>query len=118
MRAVFYGTPAEDRAHECNDLAPVDGYDDTTKEWCEDHYKPIPVTIPNPLALTYGPFYSGSPYLGSFGVLPPGSEGVNINGGYFFMWHSHTEKELTNWDIFPGGMMSFVIIEPPGVAIP
>jgi FtsP/CotA-like multicopper oxidase with cupredoxin domain len=114
----IYGTPAENRAHECNDLAPVDGYDDTTKEWCEDHYKPIPVTIPNPLALTYGPFYSGSPYLGSFGVLPPGSEGVNVNGGYFFMWHSHTEKELTNWDIFPGGMMSFVIIEPPGVAIP
>jgi hypothetical protein len=33
------------------------------------------------------------------------------------MWHSHTEKELTNFDVFPGGMMTMLIIEPPGVPI-
>jgi hypothetical protein len=33
------------------------------------------------------------------------------------MWHSHTEKELTNHDIFPGGLMTMFIVEPPGVAI-
>ena len=35
---------------------------------------------------------------------------MNLNGGLFFMWHSHNEKELTNFDIFPGGMLTFVII--------
>jgi hypothetical protein len=34
------------------------------------------------------------------------------------MWHSHTEKEMTNWDIFPGGMMTMMIIEPLSVPIP
>jgi len=34
------------------------------------------------------------------------------------MWHSHNEKELINFDIFPGGMMTFVVIEPPTVDIP
>jgi hypothetical protein len=34
------------------------------------------------------------------------------------MWHSHTEKELTNNDIFPGGMLTMLIIEPWGTDIP
>jgi hypothetical protein len=34
------------------------------------------------------------------------------------MWHSHTEKELINFGIFPGGMMTMLIIEPPGILIP
>jgi hypothetical protein len=34
------------------------------------------------------------------------------------MWHSHNEREIVNNDIFPGGMMSMLIIEPPGVTIP
>jgi len=34
------------------------------------------------------------------------------------MWHSHTEKELTNYNIYPGGMMTFMVIEPPGTSIP
>jgi hypothetical protein len=33
------------------------------------------------------------------------------------MWHSHTERELTNDDIFPGGMMTMMIIEGPSVGI-
>ena len=60
---------------------------------------------------------SGSPFLGSSGSLPPGQGGLNPNGGYFFMWHSHTEKEMTNYDIFPGGMMTMLIVEAPGVPI-
>jgi hypothetical protein len=34
------------------------------------------------------------------------------------MWHSHNELELTNNDIFPGGMFTMLVVEPPGVAIP
>lgn len=83
-----------------------------------DHGKAIPVFLPEAQDLTFGGFWSGSPYLGAMGALPPGEGGLNVNGGFFFMWHSHTEKELTNFDIFPGGMMTMLIVEPPGVIIP
>ena len=33
------------------------------------------------------------------------------------MWHSHTEKELTSNDIWPGGLVSFMIVEHPSVVI-
>lgn len=114
-----YGTAADgpEHVHDCVDTN-ADSYDDTTREWCPDHGKPIPVALPNQLDLTFGGFWSGSPFLGHLGVLPPGEGGLNLNGGYFFMWHSHSEKEITTNDIFPGGMMTMVIIEPPGVVIP
>lgn len=87
-------------------------------EYAPDHGKPLPVTLPSQQDLAFGGFWSGSPYLGAAGALPPGQGGLNANAGYFHMWHSHAEKEITNNDIFPGGMMTMVIIEPPGVDIP
>jgi hypothetical protein len=80
--------------------------------------KPFPVKYPNPITLSAGPHYSGSPYLGQMGQLPPAEGGFNVNGGNYFMWHSHTEKELTNYNIYPGGMMTFMVIQPVGVEIP
>ena len=112
----IYGTVAFN-PHTCVD-GNGDGFDDTTKEWCADHNKPLPVVLPNQQDLTFGGHWSGSPYLGVFGALPPGQGGLNPNAGYFHMWHSHTEKEIANNDIFPGGMMTMVIIEPPDVPIP
>jgi FtsP/CotA-like multicopper oxidase with cupredoxin domain len=98
---------------------PLDpeGLDPITHEYCADHGKPFPVVLPEALALTNGPFYSGSPYLGQFGLMPPGDGGLNPNAGYTFMWHSHNEKEITNFDIFPGGMMTMLVVEPPGTPI-
>ena len=61
--------------------------------------------LPGVQELTLGGWWSGSPFLGDTGDLPPGEGGLNPNGGFSFMWHSHTEKELTNYDIFPGGML-------------
>lgn len=104
-------------AHTCID-GDGDDLDDTTAEYCPDHYKPIPVTLPGNKELTFGGFYSGSPYMGLLGSLPPGEGGLNPNGGYTYMWHSHTEKEIVNYDIFPGGMLTMLIIEAPGVPIP
>ncbi len=86
-------------------------------EYAPDHGKPIPVELPALQDLTFGGFYSGSPFLGRFGDLPPGEGGLNLNAGLFFMWHSHAEKELANNDIFPGGMMTMMIVEPHGVPI-
>jgi len=91
---------------------------DKMTQTAADRCKSIPVTLPELQDLTFGPFYSGSPYLGSAGTLPPGEGGFNANNGFFFMWHSHSERELINFNIFPGGMLTFLIIEPPGVAIP
>jgi FtsP/CotA-like multicopper oxidase with cupredoxin domain len=116
----IYGTVATGGlAHSCNDVnLPLDGYDDVTHEYCADHGKVIPVTLPEGQELTFGGFYSGSPFLGALADLPPGEGGLNLNGGMFFLWHSHNEQELTNDNIFPGGMLTQMIVEPPGVVIP
>jgi FtsP/CotA-like multicopper oxidase with cupredoxin domain len=82
-----------------------------------DHGRKFPVILPDINSLFFGQFYSGSPFLGSAGALPPGEGGFNPNAGFFFMWHSHNEKELTNNDIFPGGMMTMFVVEPPGTPI-
>jgi FtsP/CotA-like multicopper oxidase with cupredoxin domain len=101
--------------HGCDTPA---GYDTVTNEYCPDHDKPFPVILPDLKDLTFGQFYSGSPFLGAAGSLPPGEGGFNPNAGFFYMWHSHSEKELTSNDIFPGGMMTFLVVEKPVAAIP
>ena len=82
-----------------------------------DRGKPMPVKLPSEFELAYGEFYSGSPYLGDFGVRPVGAGAANTTGAYFHMFHSHNEREVVNGGIFPGGMMTMMVIEPPGVTI-
>ena len=82
-----------------------------------DHGTKFPVSLPDNKDLAFGQFYSGSPYLGSAGTLPPGEGGFNPDAGFAFMWHSHTEKELTNNNIFPGGLMTMFIVLPPGTTV-
>jgi hypothetical protein len=108
----IYGT-TDVNYHECH--PDTNGFDVTTKEWCADHNKAIPVTIPGQLDIAYGEVYSGSPFLGLTGILPQGHPGLNTTGGYFHMLHSHNEKEITTDNIFPGGMMTMIIVEPVGV---
>jgi FtsP/CotA-like multicopper oxidase with cupredoxin domain len=104
-------------------------------EWCEDHMKPLeahpfgtvgqggPVTLPDPNILTNGAWYSGSPYLGpdanlrSVGSSPIPPFGTIANSpsteaGFAFMWHSHNEREITTNNIFPGGMMMMMLVDP------
>ena len=111
----IYGHTAADGIA-CVDVSG-DGFDDTTKEWCADHRKPIPVLLPNPNVLGNGGFYSGSPFLGDLVQLPPGQGGLNPNAGFTYMWHSHVERELTNGNIFPGGLMTMLVVEPPTAPI-
>lgn len=120
-----YGGTDVNMPHTCNGKAvgePQDAgapeFDPITHEYCPDHGKPLPVLLPAAQNLAFGGFYGGSAYLGTLGSLPPGEGGLNPNGGFAYMWHSHTEKEMTNYDIFPGGMMTMMIIEAPGVTIP
>jgi FtsP/CotA-like multicopper oxidase with cupredoxin domain len=86
-------------------------------EYGPDHGKPFPVVLPDKKDLTFGMHWSGGPFLGTMESLPPGEGGFNMTAGYFYMWHSHKEKEMVNNDIFPGGMMTMLLIEPHHVPI-
>ncbi len=104
-------------------------------EWCADHQlaleaKPFgqvgsggPVTLPDPNVLVNGAWYSGSPYLGpdaaarSVGPTPIPPFGTIANdpgaeAGFAYMWHSHNEREITTNNIFPGGMMTMMLVDP------
>jgi len=87
-------------------------------EYAGDHGKAFPLVMPELQNLAIGPHWNGSPFLGKFGAVPPGTGNLNLNAGYYHMWHSHNEKEIVNFDLFPGGMMTMLIIEPAGVPIP
>jgi hypothetical protein len=117
----MYGHVKDDGS-KCEDL-DGDGYADAgvagniVGEWCADHTREIQVTLPSLSSMAFGGFYSGSPFLGNLGSLPPGEGGLNPGAGFSYMWHSHTEREMVNNDVFPGGMMTMLIIEAPWVEI-
>ena len=103
-------------------------------EWCADHNHPLeanpvgavgaggPATTPDPLIMTNGLWYNGTPYLGQDAVnrargptpLPPGGALQNppAESGIAFMWHSHNEREITTNDVFPGGMLMMMLVDP------
>ena len=92
-------------------------------EWCADHNKPIPITPPDPQIVANGQWYAGTPYLGiqsnnagfNSTPLPPGTlnqNDPNNEAGYAYMWHSHNEREITTNDVFPGGMLMMLLIDP------
>jgi FtsP/CotA-like multicopper oxidase with cupredoxin domain len=82
-----------------------------------DRGQPLPTVIPSALEMTFGDMYSGSPYLGATGNVPVGAGRLGSGGAYFHMWHSHNEREIINFGVFPGGMMTMVVIEPWNVQI-
>ncbi len=87
-------------------------------ESAADHGLPFPFVPRETQELTFGPFWSGSPFLGHKEGLPPGNGTMSMNGGYFYMWHSHNEREMVTYDVFPGGMMTMLLIEHPDVPLP
>jgi hypothetical protein len=122
-----YGSDAATQAHTCNGKAlpatPGDPtaqspgvFDTVTHEYCADHGKPIPVTPPDPTIVANGQWYGGTPYIGLNGFvstnLAPGTLNQNPGAGYAYMWHSHNEREITTNDVFPGGMMMMMIVNP------
>src|SRR5882672_4111162 len=104
-------------------------------EWCGDHNKALesapfgdvgsqgPVTLPDANILALGPWYGGSAYLGPEATgravgptpIPPFGTVANDPGseaGFAFMWHSHNEREITTNNIFPGGMLMMMLVDP------
>lgn len=82
-----------------------------------DQGKKLPVVLPSELELTYGTMYSGSPFLGKSGPKPVGAGAGNTTNAFFHMAHSHNETEILNDGVFPGGMMTMIVIEPWSVPI-
>jgi len=101
--------------HDC--VPDAAGYDLTTKEWCGDHGKPIPVRLPSFDEVAIGDFYSGSPFLGHMALMPPDTGGFNPLNAFTYMWHSHQERDMVNYNVFPGGMMTMLMIVPPGTDV-
>jgi FtsP/CotA-like multicopper oxidase with cupredoxin domain len=104
-------------------------------EWCGDHESALeahpfgnvgqdgPVTLPDATIVANGAWYGGSPYLGPDATqravgstpIPPSGTVANDPGseaGFAFMWHSHNEREITTNNIFPGGMMMMMLVDP------
>jgi hypothetical protein len=109
-------------------------------EWCGVHNKALekhpfgqvaaggPVTLPDPNIVTNGNWYGGSPYLGGEATvravggtpIPPAGTVANSpsgEAGYAYMWHSHNEREITTSNVFPGGMMMMMLVDPRSFAI-
>jgi FtsP/CotA-like multicopper oxidase with cupredoxin domain len=87
----------------------VDAWDPVTN--------PIPVRIPRRQNLVFKDdvtFYSGKPYLGRQGALPPGVTSYNECGEFYFPWHSHALNEFQNFDEGFGGLATLVRVDPPG----
>jgi FtsP/CotA-like multicopper oxidase with cupredoxin domain len=79
-----------------------------------DHGKPFPVTLPAEADMDFGFWYGGSPFLGAPASLPPNRGGFDPTGAFIYMWHSHAEREIVNNNVFPGGMMTMLMVEPWG----
>jgi hypothetical protein len=74
---------------------------------------PIPVTTSNVANLVHGMFYSGSPYLGETGPLPPGSSTLNQCGEYYIISHNHALYQITSWGMTMSGPITYLRVDPP-----
>ena len=109
-------------------------------EWCGDHNKALepkpfgavgsggPVSLPDPNIVANGAWYGGSPYLSGEAMIravgstpiPPSGTVANSptdEAGFAYMWHSHNEREITTNNIFPGGMMMMMLVDPRAYVI-
>ncbi|MCG3206748.1 MAG: hypothetical protein FOGNACKC_00347 [Anaerolineae bacterium] len=84
----------------------VEGYNATTN--------PVPVTVPNLQNAGYGPFYSGSPYLGDAGAaIPVGTTTLTQCGEYYLISHDHGLYRLTAWGVPMSGPITYMRVNPP-----
>lgn len=74
---------------------------------------PVPVTIPQVNNQEFGMFYSGSPYLGKTGTLPPGASTLNTCGEYYIISHNHALFQITSWGVNMTGPITYVRVDPP-----
>ena len=134
LHASYNGQPVQ-CVPDANGYYTADPLAPNYYEWCEDHLKALenkpfgavgaggPMTLPDPNILADGPWYGGSAYLGvdattrAVGGTPIPPSGTVGNSptdeaGFAYMWHSHNEREITTNNVFPGGMMTMMLVDP------
>jgi FtsP/CotA-like multicopper oxidase with cupredoxin domain len=73
----------------------------------------FPVVIPQVNNQEFGMFYSGSPYLGQTGPLPPGASTLNQCGEYYVISHNHALFQITSWGVNLTGPITYLRVDPP-----
>jgi FtsP/CotA-like multicopper oxidase with cupredoxin domain len=79
---------------------------------------PVPVVDPGWANLQYGMYYSGSPYLGEMGPMPPGMTSQVECGEFYIIAHNHALHQLTSWGVPMTGPATFMRVDPPGGCAP
>ncbi len=74
----------------------------------------LPVTDPGWNNLQYGMYYSGSPFLGEMGPMPPGMTSQVECGEFYIIAHNHALHQLTSWGVPMTGPGTFMRVDPPG----
>jgi FtsP/CotA-like multicopper oxidase with cupredoxin domain len=102
-------------------IGPGQTWDVTFKWYDAENYSeanPVPVTIPQVNNQEFGMFYSGSPYLGKTGPLPPGASTLNECGEFYIISHNHALYQITSWGVNLTGPITYVRVDPPGGCAP
>jgi FtsP/CotA-like multicopper oxidase with cupredoxin domain len=97
-------------------IGPGQTWDVLFKWYDAENYSetnPVPVTIPQVNNQEFGVFYSGSPYLGKTGPLPPGASTLNTCGEYYVISHNHALFQITSWGVNLTGPITYVRVDPP-----
>lgn len=116
---VLIGDAGEDLSYEKFTVlvGPGETHDElfswTDVEQWDPVYNPIPVEIPQLQNLTFGTFFSGSPYLGNVETLPVGHQVLNQCGEYYHISHNHALQQITAWGVVLSGHITFTRIDPP-----
>ncbi|MEP7370237.1 MAG: hypothetical protein ABI662_11315, partial [Dermatophilaceae bacterium] len=71
------------------------------------------VKVPSIANQVFGMFYSGSPYLGTQGTLPPGQQTLNQCGEYYIIAHNHALYQITSWGVNMTGPITYMRVDPP-----
>jgi FtsP/CotA-like multicopper oxidase with cupredoxin domain len=116
--APLEGATGQDLAFEkfAINIGPGQTWDVTFKWHDAEGYSlanPVPVTVPSIANVEPGMFYSGSPYLGQTGPLPPGFSSLNQCGEYYIISHNHALYQITSWGMTMSGAITYLRIDPP-----
>jgi FtsP/CotA-like multicopper oxidase with cupredoxin domain len=112
------GAAGEDLSFEkfAINIGPGQTWDVIFKWYDAENYSaanPVPVNIPQVNNVEFGMFYSGSPYLGTTGPLPPGMQTLNECGSYYIISHNHALYQITSWGVNMSGPITYVRIDHP-----
>ena len=116
--APLAGSAGEDLSFEkfAINIGPGQTWDVLFQWYDAENYSaanPVTVTVPDPANQTVGMFWSGSPYLGVQGPLPPGVSTLNLCGEYYIISHNHALFQLDAWGLTMAGQITYMRLDPP-----